>query len=501
MPPSIPMQLDFLSSYEGGSHVAQPSGYKGLYAFHKYWGKKPREPIAYAISLLTKPGQVVVDPFVGSGTTGREAILQSRRFIGMDVNPVAVELTQLLTCPPDIKGLQAAAAGVEKQARDTILESYTIKDSNKFASHYLWEQSLLSKVWVVSGRQRIELEPTRYDYDLSESYSDYCSTRIRTPKFFSNSRINTTMSMGIDDLLTGRAQRNIDILIDAIQTCPSDVQPALMLCLTAASGQMSKMVFAVTSRGKTTGRTSNKVEVGSWVIGYWRPSLHFEINVWNCFYRRLLKLQKAVATDNIASSTTISCETLDVISGVSEVCVLLGDSQKLLNEIPAGTVDLVIADPPHGDRIPYLELSELWNSILGFTANFNDEIVVSNAQGRHKTPDIYIDSIEGIFDHVLRILTCKGYFVLIFNARQTNWWPAFYKLVSFPSDANNTPLRYLGYFPCVYSAGSVVQDNRRGSLNSDYAMVFGRSNVNHADKLKDLINIPGWHSDFPDKLK
>ena len=42
---------------------------------------------------------------------------------------------------------------------------------------------------------------------------------------------------------------------------------------------MTRMVFAVTGRGKTKGEAAEKVEVGSWVIGYWRPRLHFEVNV------------------------------------------------------------------------------------------------------------------------------------------------------------------------------------------------------------------------------
>jgi hypothetical protein len=65
---------------------------------------------------------------------------------------------------------------------------------------------------------------------------------------------------------------------------------------------MSKMVFAVTSRGKTKGEISHKVEAGSWVIGYWRPSLHFEINVWDCFQRRLSKLQKAIAAGDATAT-------------------------------------------------------------------------------------------------------------------------------------------------------------------------------------------------------
>ena len=501
MPSTIPMNLAFSSVSESTDPIAKPSGYKGLYAFHKYWGKKPREPIAYAINLLTEPGQIVADPFVGSGTTGREAILQSRRFIGMDINPVAAELTRLLVCPPDVQDLQSAAVEVEKQARKRILESYAIKDFDGFASHYLWDQSTLSQVWARSGRLRVELEPTEYDYTLSRSFSEYTSVRIRPPEFFSNSRINTKISMGTGDVLTGRAQRNIDILIDAIQTCTASIQPALMLCLTAASGQMSKMVFAISNRGKKAGKTSHKVEVGSWVIGYWRPPLHFEINVWNCFQHRLSKLQKAIAAESLLPKIAVSCEPKDVISGTSQVCVSLGDSQRILENIPAGSLDLIITDPPHADRIPYLELSELWNSILGSVVNFDDEIIVSNAQERQKSLSAYTDSMEGFFEHTRRVLNHNGYLVLIFNASQTKWWPAFHKLMLYPSDASDTPLCYLGYFPCRYSAGSVVQDNRQGSLTADYAMVFGRHKINHSTKLKSLANIPGWCGDLPKKLK
>ena len=58
---------------------------------------------------------------------------------------------------------------------------------------------------------------------------------------------------------------------------------------------MTKMVFAVTGRGKTKENSLTKVEVGSWVIGYWRPRLHFEVNVWNCFENRVRKLVNALS--------------------------------------------------------------------------------------------------------------------------------------------------------------------------------------------------------------
>ena len=42
--------------------------------------------------MATKPGELVVDPFVGSGTTGLACLAIGRRFLGADVDPGAVSL-------------------------------------------------------------------------------------------------------------------------------------------------------------------------------------------------------------------------------------------------------------------------------------------------------------------------------------------------------------------------------------------------------------------------
>jgi 16S rRNA G966 N2-methylase RsmD/ParB-like chromosome segregation protein Spo0J len=53
------------------------------------------EPEAmHLIEKLTDPGNLVVDPFVGSGTTAAAAVRLGRRFIGCDINPGAVAITQ-----------------------------------------------------------------------------------------------------------------------------------------------------------------------------------------------------------------------------------------------------------------------------------------------------------------------------------------------------------------------------------------------------------------------
>lgn len=49
---------------------------------------------AWFIKLFTKEGDVVLDPFIGSGTTAIACIQNDRRYVGIDLNPEYVELTR-----------------------------------------------------------------------------------------------------------------------------------------------------------------------------------------------------------------------------------------------------------------------------------------------------------------------------------------------------------------------------------------------------------------------
>ncbi|WP_218651821.1 DNA methyltransferase [Nostoc sp. C052] len=72
--------------------ISNPDTYKGMYSFHKYWGKKPTESIAFFIQNYTNESDIVIDPFLGSGFISRECLYQKRRFIGIDINPFAIDL-------------------------------------------------------------------------------------------------------------------------------------------------------------------------------------------------------------------------------------------------------------------------------------------------------------------------------------------------------------------------------------------------------------------------
>lgn len=487
------MQLTF-PEFLGGTRakaLADPAAYRGLYAFHKYWGKKPAEPMRYLIQHLSRKGGLVVDPFLGSGISALEAVQLKRRFIGIDINPAAVRIARLLVSPPSTRAVDDALARVAALARDAILDSYATTH-RKPATHYVWCNGRMEKVWLTNAgiRKRIELSPDVQDIALAEQFASYQPQRLRAPRFFTNSRINSSPSLTLKDLFTGRALRNIELLLEAIDGLPSAAQEPMLLSLTAAVGQMSKMVFAITGRGKTTGASSERMEVGSWVIGYWRPEQHFEVNVWNCFDRRVQKLIKAVAESEVPHFDAKHGGLKSVCDGETDYVLLNADTLQVMPELPDRSLDLIITDPPHSDRIPYLELSEMWNVILGEEPPFESEIVVSNAKERGKKVPTYNRAMSRFLEVASCKLSDSGFLVLFFNSRTKESWTF---LKSFSDSANTAGMAYCGCFPLVYSAASVVQDNREGALRTDYGLVFSRStSTRHS-----LANIPGWTCTLP----
>lgn len=55
---------------------------------------KPTALMSYLCRLVTPPGGVILDPFMGSGSTGRAAMLEGFQFVGVDLNPDFVELSR-----------------------------------------------------------------------------------------------------------------------------------------------------------------------------------------------------------------------------------------------------------------------------------------------------------------------------------------------------------------------------------------------------------------------
>lgn len=71
--------------------------------------EKPVSLMAELISDFTNPGQTILDPFMGSGTTGIAALKLGRKFIGIEKNPAYFDLA--------CKRIEASLSGARGFAR------------------------------------------------------------------------------------------------------------------------------------------------------------------------------------------------------------------------------------------------------------------------------------------------------------------------------------------------------------------------------------------------
>ncbi len=81
----------------------------------------------FFISRLTDPGDAVLDPFMGRGTTPLQAALQGRRPLGADVNPLSTLLTRPRLKPPSLDVIAARLSEIDWRGdieREDLLAFY-----------------------------------------------------------------------------------------------------------------------------------------------------------------------------------------------------------------------------------------------------------------------------------------------------------------------------------------------------------------------------------------
>ncbi len=461
----------------------EAESYTGIYGMHKYWSKKPYNIIRRFIEMYSDPNDIVLEPFCGSGITVVESIITNRKTIGIDINPLAIFITEQVLKKINTNKLANAFDELKRNTKEKIGTLYQVQRNGNIyrGTHFLWEEGKLAEVWFQNASKKKEIDtPTEKDVQSAQkiSYSDI-PYDFPQSHFFHNPRINAYGDKKISDLFTPRNLYALSLLYNEIEKIQDDETREMMkFCFTSALGQTSKMVFVVKRRGKVNGKQHKveRKEVGSWVIGYWTPKEYFEINVWNCFENRFRKILKAKQSQERASYSVNKTNNLtELIFGDCNLALFQEPTQKVLNRIPDNSIDYVLTDPPHGDRIPYLELSMMWNSWLKKDVNYDDEIVISNAKERKKDKKNYNSLMNEVYAELYRVLKPDKHFSLMFNSLDDETWE------NIINHLNSTGFELKAVETLGYSANSVVQDNRKVGLKTDFVLTFQKSTPREAN--------------------
>jgi SAM-dependent methyltransferase len=153
---------NFLSDVSSFDEFGQQSKIKTIdgvpYFFNEYWTSGQRQAhsiheVSYRacfkaqlpeffISRLTKPGDVVFDPFMGRGTTPVQAALMGRQAFGNDINPLSVLLTRPRLRPISLGAISNALKSVDwsrgRIEREELLAFYHPKTLRKLEALRIW---------------------------------------------------------------------------------------------------------------------------------------------------------------------------------------------------------------------------------------------------------------------------------------------------------------------------------------------------------------------------
>lgn len=94
-----------------GKHSESPFS-----AIHWHPGRFASQIPATLIGLLSEPGDLILDPFAGSGTTLVEAQRLGRRSIGIDLNPIACFVARAKTLAVSANSIGAAISAIKADA-------------------------------------------------------------------------------------------------------------------------------------------------------------------------------------------------------------------------------------------------------------------------------------------------------------------------------------------------------------------------------------------------
>ena len=201
------------------------------------------------MTTFSQKGDIVLDPFSGSGISVIEALRNHRHAIGLDINPMAIFITENILNLTDPVKIKTQYQKIADNVKNLIEGYYISKRDGKeiVASHLLWKNEELCEIWYKENHKRKSLQPRLQDKKLAKSFS-YQKIPYFYPKIslIKNSRINLPSEITVNELFTPRNLHSLAILWNQIlKISDLKLRNLFQFIFTGSLGQASKMVFVI----------------------------------------------------------------------------------------------------------------------------------------------------------------------------------------------------------------------------------------------------------------
>lgn len=333
---------------------------KRHFGVHGYFTKQTWNVVAEYIRNFSKPGDLVLDSFGGSGITSVEAMMNDRRTIHIDLNPMSVFMVKSLIAP--------------------VKQSELISAFNRIKETYQKNEPI--------SEEEIEKALKKYQYPKSFSL----------PK---GSDVET-----IEDLFTDKQLAQLAFLKYLIKKEKDEnVKSSLLLAFSSSLNKFNRTFHYSTTDG---GGDSAPFRYYRYRIAP-DPGILNLMNIFETKFKKVLNAKKEIAS-KINEHT------------INNAQIVKGTATNL-KWIPKESVDYIYTDPPYGKKIPYLDLSVMWNAWLDLEVTEQDFEQEAIEGGEHdKSKDEYNNLIAESIKEMYRVLKFDRWLSFVFAHKDPEFW-------------------------------------------------------------------------------
>lgn len=335
---------------------------KRHFGVHGYFTKQAWNVVSEYILNFSKPGDLVLDPFGGSGVTAIEALMNDRKAIHIDLNPMSDFIVKSLIAP----------------ANQTELINAFEKVKNFYQKG----------------------EPHTED-EINKALNEY-----QYPKGFSLPKGSDVKV--IEDLFTDKQLAQLAFLKFCINKEKNQVvRNSLMLAFSSTVNKINRTYHNSTYAGVNAG--------DSGPMRYYRYRIAPEIvdlDVWYTYQKKFSSVMNAKRE----MEPKINKHT------INRAQIIKGTATDL-SFIPKESVDYIYTDPPYGKKIPYLDLSVMWNAWLDLEVTEKDYEQEAIEGGEHdKSKDEYNKLISDSIKEMYRVLKFDRWMSFVFAHKDPEFW-------------------------------------------------------------------------------
>lgn len=421
-----------------------------------YFTRQSWDIVTKNIKNFTDYGDVVLDPFGGSGVTAIEAMMNERVGIHTDLNPLSIFMVKALSAKVNLSELyelsEEILTGFEELRPKSEKEAKEILKNAKYYPNALSEEfgevanqkSQDSILWIPKN----EILPKGSDVDCVLdlfSKKQLAELALLRKLIFKK----TTPSGSKEKRIYKRNMRYSLMLAfyNAITVCNLTYHISNHKGLTNKAGNAAAFIYyryriakkptyvdiVEVFKGKIKRVLKGKKELENSPVFY--DSYFFPIQrVIKDFKNQMLTKREKEDFSKVDSM-------LDKTNGEK---IFQADATNL-REIKTESIDFIYTDPPYGAKIPYLDLSTMWNVWLDLPMDSSlKERECIEKGSLEKTRYDYYDLMKASLKEMYRVLKYNRWLAFVFQHQDPKLWQTIV------DSAENLGFEY---------AGSVRQSN------------------------------------------